>query len=116
MIKAEFLRLCRAARYSAQGLLVAWRDAGAFRTEVLVTPILVAAAFHYAENNVQLALLIGSWVVVPMAELLNTGIEAAVDLCTREQHPLAKKAKDTASAGVFMAMVLCAVVWACIII
>ena len=43
------------------------------------------------------------------AELLNTAIESAVDLVTREFHPLAKVAKDTASAAefVFVMMTVC---------
>ena len=34
-------------------------------------------------------------------ELINTSLEAVVDLCCPEIHPLAKIAKDTASAAVF---------------
>ncbi len=43
------------------------------------------------------------------AELLNTAIESTVDLVTREFHPLAKMAKDTASAAefVFVIMTVC---------
>jgi len=43
------------------------------------------------------------------AELLNTAIESTVDLVTREFHPLAKMAKDTASAAefVFVMMTVC---------
>ena len=116
MIKAEFLRILRATRYSWNGLVAAWCDRGAFRTECLILPIIIAAAFDQANNGVELALLIGSWLVVMCAELLNTGIEAAVDLASPQRHALAKKAKDTASAAVFVAMVLCAAVWAAIVI
>ena len=35
-------------------------------------------------------------------ELINTAIEAAVDLCTLEIHPLAKIAKDCGSAATFV--------------
>ena len=35
-------------------------------------------------------------------ELLNTAIEAVVDLITEKRHPLAKVAKDTASAAVLI--------------
>lgn len=36
------------------------------------------------------------------AELINTAIEATVDLVTKERHPAAKLAKDTAAAGVLV--------------
>ena len=35
-------------------------------------------------------------------ELVNTAIEAVVDLCTHEIHPLAKTAKDTAAGAVLV--------------
>ncbi|MEA2720045.1 MAG: undecaprenol kinase [Candidatus Eremiobacteraeota bacterium] len=51
-----------------------------------------------------------SWAVVTLAiglvlaaELLNTAIEAVVDLVSPAEHPLAKRAKDVAAAGVLVA-------------
>ena len=46
-------------------------------------------------------LLIG---VILFAEMMNTALEAVVDLVTEEYHPLAKKAKDIAAGAV---LVLC---------
>ena len=40
--------------------------------------------------------------LVISCELINTAIEATVDLVTEEYHPLAKVAKDTAAAAVFV--------------
>ena len=40
--------------------------------------------------------------IVLSCELLNTAVEAVVDLVSPEIHPLAKIAKDTASAAVFI--------------
>lgn len=42
-------------------------------------------------------------------ELVNTAIEAAVDLATQEYHPLAKRAKDTAAGAVLIASIMAAV-------
>ncbi|MDB5070908.1 MAG: diacylglycerol kinase [Candidatus Eremiobacteraeota bacterium] len=41
--------------------------------------------------------------LVLVAELLNTALEAVVDLVSPEDHPLAKAAKDVAAAGVLVA-------------
>jgi diacylglycerol kinase len=49
--------------------------------------------------------------VIFIAEALNTAIEYTVDLVTNEYHELAKKAKDTASAGVFFSIALAIFVW-----
>lgn len=58
-----------------------------------------------------------SWVLVVLcigmvlfAELVNTSIEAIVDLATQELHPLAKRAKDIAAASVFTLSITAAIV------
>ena len=51
--------------------------------------------------------LIGS---VLCAELMNTAIEAAVDVASPTEHPLAKKAKDIAAAAVIIMSATAAVV------
>lgn len=48
--------------------------------------------------------------IVISAELLNTAIETVVDLCTRQKHPLAKKAKDVAAGGVLVVAISSAIV------
>ena len=45
-----------------------------------------------------------------MAEFFNTALEYVVDLISPEIHPLAKAAKDTASAGVLMMAIISAVI------
>lgn len=47
---------------------------------------------------------------VLMAEFFNTAIEYVVDLASPDIHPLAKAAKDTASAGVLMMAILSAII------
>jgi diacylglycerol kinase len=49
------------------------------------------------------AAIIGVIGLVWVAELMNTAVEALVDLASPEQHPLARKAKDVAAAGVLVA-------------
>lgn len=48
-------------------------------------------------------LLAGAIALVLVAELLNTAIEALVDLVSPGDHPLAKQAKDVAAAAVLVA-------------
>ena len=84
------------------------------------------------ERNIKVQLLVGvlavvagvvlkidalSWVLVLLciglvlfAELVNTSIEAIVDLDTQDLHPLAKRAKDIAAASVFTLSITAAVV------
>ena len=46
-----------------------------------------------------------------IVELLNTGIEAAIDRISLEWHPLAKRAKDMGSAAVLLALLVCLGIW-----
>ncbi len=48
--------------------------------------------------------------MVISAELVNTSLEAVVDLASPELHPLAKRAKDIAAASVFVLSVAAAIV------
>ena len=43
-------------------------------------------------------------------ELVNTALEAVVDLVTEEKKPLAKKAKDAAAGAVLMSAIMAAIV------
>ena len=60
----------------------------------------------------EVALLAGSVVIVMIVELLNTGIETAIDRIGPEWHDLSKRAKDMGSAAVLLALLLCIGIWA----
>ena len=49
-----------------------------------------------------------------ITELLNSAIEAVVDRIGLEHHELAGRAKDVASAAVFVSLCLTVMVWALI--
>ena len=57
-------------------------------------------------------LLAGTVLLVLIVELLNTGIEAAIDRIGPEWHALSKRAKDMGSAAVLLSLLLCAGTWA----
>ena len=56
-------------------------------------------------------MLVSVLFLVMIVELLNTGIESAIDRIGPEWHELAKRAKDIGSAAVLMSLVLCLGVW-----
>ncbi len=104
-------RLIKAAGYSFKGLAAAFRHETAFRQEVALSLLLVPLALWLGENGVEQALLIMSWLLVLMFELVNSGIEAVVDRVGTEHHELSGRAKDVGSAAVLLALVNAAVVW-----
>lgn len=105
-------RVVRAAGYSLDGLQIAYRGESAFRQEVWAAALLLPAAFWLGRSWVEVALLAGSVLLVLIVELLNSGIEAAIDRVSYELHDLSKRAKDLASAAVLIALLLCSGIWA----
>ncbi len=105
-------RIIAATGYSWAGFRQAWQFEAAFRQELILTLLLVPAAFWLGSSALEIALLIGSCLVVLITELLNSAVEAVVDLASPAQHPLAGRAKDMGSAAVFVSLTLVAVVWA----
>lgn len=103
-------RLWHAGRYSWYGLQAGWKEP-AFRQETLAAVVLVPLAFCVGRSWVETAVLVGAVVLVLITELLNSGIEAAIDRMGSEWHALSKKAKDMGSAAVLLSLLLCAGVW-----
>lgn len=104
-------RVMRATRYSMDGLRMAYHGEQAFRQEVWLAAVLLPLGLWLGRTWVETALLLGSVLLVLIVELLNSGIEAAIDRVSLELHDLSKRAKDLASAAVFLSLVLCAMVW-----
>jgi diacylglycerol kinase (ATP) len=106
-----FTRIIRATNYSSLGLRAAWRHESAFRQECAIAAFLLPASVWLGSNAMQTALLIAVVAIVLITELLNSAIEAVVDLASPELHPLAGRAKDLGSAAVFVSLLLAAGVW-----
>jgi diacylglycerol kinase (ATP) len=104
-------RLVRATVVSLIGLREVYRSEAAFRQELLVLLLVIPAAWILTSVGVERALLIGSWMLVIVVEMVNSAIEAAVDRIGKERHDLSRKAKDFGSAAVFCSILLSAAVW-----
>ncbi len=104
-------RVIRATGYSMAGLTAAYRGESAFRQEFWLAALMFPLAFWLGRSWIEVALLAGSLMLVLIVELLNSGIEAAIDRVSYELHDLSKRAKDLASAAVFLSLLLCAGIW-----
>lgn len=94
-----------------QGLRAAWRHEDAFRQEVLVAAVAIPVALFTPASTIGKALMIASILLVLIVELLNSALEATVDHTSLERHPLAKRAKDIASAAVLLSILNALTVW-----
>jgi diacylglycerol kinase (ATP) len=104
-------RLLHATGYSLSGLSQAYRGESAFRQEIWLAVVLLPLSFWVGRTWVEVALLIAAVMQLLIVELLNSGIEAAIDRISFELHDLSKRAKDLASAAVMLSLLLCAGVW-----
>jgi len=109
-------RILNAAGYSAKGFRAAWTYESAFRQEVVLTLALTPLAVFLGRDASEVSLLIASLILVMVVELLNSGIEAAVDRISDESHVLSGRAKDLGSAAVFLSLVLVVVLWGGVVI
>lgn len=108
-------RIFMATLYSYRGIKHSLFNEAAFRQEFILALVLVPLAFWLDVSKLERILMIASLLLVMIVELLNTGIEAAIDRISDERHELSGLAKDVASAAVMLSLLLCAFVWLAIL-
>lgn len=101
-----FKRFLRSFKFSVEGLEYAYKYEQSMFIHFLVTVGVVIL-------NLILKVDVFIWLITLLAvgmvlasELINTAIEAVVDLVTLEIHPLAKIAKDCGSAATFVLSIM----------
>lgn len=95
-------RLFKSFKYAFDGLKYAFKYEQNILVHTLATIVVIIAGIFFEIKPFEwltLTLIIG---LVIATELINTSIEATIDLVTKEVHPLAKVAKDTAAAAVLV--------------
>lgn len=109
-------RIIFASGYSMKGFKACYELEEAFRQEVFVLMFLIPLGLWIGESPVERAMLVGSLLLVPVVELLNSAIEANVDRVGLERNELSARAKDIASAAVFMSITFAATIWGLLLI
>ena len=95
-------RLINSFKYAFAGLKYAFIYEQNLTVHILATFIVIILGFMFKISIFEwlvLFLIIG---LVIATELINTSIEATIDLITNEINPLAKVAKDTAASAVLV--------------
>lgn len=109
-------RILYAFGYSMNGFKACFELEEAFRQEVMLLIPLIPLGLWLGQTPVERALLVGSLLLVPIVELLNSAIEANVDRIGLERHELSARAKDIASAAVFSSIAFVVVIWLLILV
>ena len=114
--RRRFRSFFRSLWFSLEGFFAALRLEPSFREDLIFVVILVPFAVILPVNAVSTAVMITALFLIIIVELLNSAIEWTIDYISTEEHPLAKRAKDMASAAVFLSYVNCVVIWLVIIV
>lgn len=88
--------------YSYAGLKYAYKNEQSMTIHMFISIAIIIMGLFFKITNIEWTIIFVIIGVVMGTELINTAIEAVVDLVSPEKHPLAKIAKDTASAAVFV--------------
>ena len=94
-----------------EGLAITWREEASFPQWVVINIISTIATFFVEMSSTERLILIILGLLILVAELLNTGIEAAIDRISTDHHPLSKKAKDAGCAAVALMATIGGVAW-----
>ncbi|MCC7355980.1 MAG: diacylglycerol kinase family protein [Anaerolineae bacterium] len=89
--------------FAWQGIVHAFRSQRNFRVHTAIALGAVAVGLGVGLDATRWAIIAVTIGLVFSAELVNTALEAAVDLATDDLKPLAKVAKDTAAGAVVVA-------------
>ena len=108
--KHVFKRFLASWKYSMQGLAYAYRYEQSMLIHVFLTIATLICNIVFKVTGVEWGISILVLGVVLSSELINTAIEATVDLVTLEINPLAKIAKDCGSAATGVTSIMAAII------
>ena len=104
-------RIWAAFLYSLDGLCFAFSHETAFKQELFIVAISVSALLLLPFSFMFKCLLWFATFNILVVEILNSAIEAVIDMVSPEYHDLAKHAKDLGSAAVFLSIFVTVVLW-----
>ena len=104
--KMSFQRFLNSIKFSIDGLVNAYQNEQSLWLHAICTIGILILGFLLQISFNEWTVIVIALVIVLAVELLNTAIEATVDLVTKEIHPLAKVAKDCGSAAAFVSSIM----------
>lgn len=96
-------------KHALEGVIYTFQTQPNFQVHTLFAFLAILAGFFFHITNAEWAVIVFIIGLVLVAEMINTSIEAVVDLHTEQFHELAKTAKDV-SAGMVLITALMAVI------
>lgn len=94
--------------YAFEGIFTGIKKERNMKIHCLAMLCVVAAGFFMKISVTEWCICLILFGLILSLELVNTAVEAVVDLVTEEKKPLAKIAKDTAAGAVLIAAIMAA--------
>lgn len=95
--------------YAFEGIFTCIRKERNMKIHCVMTLLVILAGFIFHISVTEWCICLTLFGLVMALELVNTAVEAVVDLVTSERRPLAKIAKDTAAGAVLIAAIMAAI-------
>ena len=89
--------------YAVAGIIYAIKTQRNMKIHMIAALLVLGLSIYLRISSRELLVIFFAIILVIMAELFNTAIEAVVDLYVQEVHPLARIAKNVAAGAVLMA-------------
>ena len=97
--------VARSFDHAYRGLIYAVRTQRNMRFHVVAAVLVLVGSLLLGVSKLELAVLVLVIMFVFVTEMFNTALEFAVDLVTKEYHPLAKLSKDVSAGAVLVSSV-----------
>lgn len=96
--------------HAIDGLVTATKKEPNFQIHLVISTLVILTAFYFRVSKFEWMMLLFSIFFVLILELLNTMLEALVDLVQPKYHVKAKVAKDVSAAGVLMGAIVTSII------
>ena len=94
------------SKYSLEGIIYGYKNEMSLQLHGILSIIAIILGIVFKINLIEWSMLLISLGAILFIELLNTAIEAVVDMITIEFNPLAKIAKDCGSGATYIATII----------
>lgn len=115
-LAAEARRFANTVVWSWAGWRAAWASEKSLRQWTVLNILSSTLAFSLDLSGAERGLILALGLLILAVELLNTGLEQAIDYISTQQDPRAKKAKDCGSAAVALTALAGGVAWVVILV
>ena len=109
-LKIDNKRLRNSFKYAFYGIKQTYKGEQNLKIHTFFAILVILFGFLFKISYIEWLICLTLIGLVLMTEFFNTAIEYVVDLASPEVHPLAKAAKDTASAGVLIMAIVSAII------